>query len=88
MIFMIANLLREFNDSDEPLPLIISTTDNVYAPCYIVCEENSLISIVVLDGSGHEFGKVLNKDYIVAVEIFYEEMIQVDVDTDEEKMYN
>jgi hypothetical protein len=85
---MIANLLREFNDSDEPLPLIISTTDNVYAPCYIVCEENSLISIVVLDGSGHEFGKVLNKDYIVAVEIFYEEMIQVDVDTDEEKMYN
>lgn len=85
---MIANLLREFNDSDEPLPLIISTTDNVYAPCYIVCEENSLISIVVLDGSGHEFGKVLNKDYIVAVEIFYEEMIQIDVDTDEEKMYN
>lgn len=85
---MITNLLREFNDSDEPLPLIISTTDNVYAPCYIVCEENSLISIVMLDGSGHEFGKVLNKDYIVAVEIFYEEMIQVDVDTDEEKMYN
>lgn len=85
---MIANLLREFNDSDEPLPLIISTTDNVYAPCYIVCEENNLISIVVLDGSGHEFGKVLNKDYIVAVEIFYEEMIQIDVDTDEEKMYN
>lgn len=85
---MIANLLREFNDSDEPLPLIISTTDNVYAPCYIVCEENNLISVVVLDGSGHEFGKVLNKDYIVAVEIFYEEMIQIDVDTDEEKMYN
>lgn len=85
---MIANLLKEFNDSDEPLPLIISTTDNVYAPCYIVCEENNLISVVVLDGSGHEFGKVLNKDYIVAVEIFYEEMIQVDVDTDEEKMYN
>lgn len=88
MIFMIANLLREFNDSDEPLPLIISTTDNVYAPCYIVCEENSLIFIVMLDGSGHEFGKVLNKDYIVAVEIFYEEMIQVNVDNDEEKMYN
>ena len=85
---MITNLLREFNDSDEPLPLIISTTDNVYAPCYIVCEENNLISVVVLDGSGHEFGKVLNKDYIVAVEIFYEEMIQIDVDTDEEKMYN
>lgn len=85
---MIANLLREFNDSDEPLPLIISTTDNVYAPCYIVCEENNLISVVVLDGSGHEFGKVLNKDYIVAVEIFYEEMIKIDVDTDEEKMYN
>lgn len=88
MIFIIINLLKEFNGSDEPLPLIISTTDNVYAPCYIVSEENNLLSVVMVDSEGHEFGKILNKDYVISIEIFYEEMIAVKVDGDEKKMYN
>ena len=88
MIFIIINLLKEFNDLDEPLPLIISTTDNVYAPCYVVSEENNLLSVVMVDDEGHEFGKILNKDYVISVEIFYEEMIAVKVDGDEKKMYN
>ena len=36
---------------------------------------------------GHEFGKILNKDYIVSVEVFYEEMINVE-EEDEQKMYH
>ena len=55
---MIYNLLKEFNETDEQLPLIISTTDNIYAPCYIVSEETDLISVVVVDSEGHEFAKI------------------------------
>ena len=84
---MIYNLLKEFNETDEQLPLIISTTDNIYAPCYIVSEETDLISEVVVDSEGHEFAKILNKDYIIAIEVFYEEMIEVVDDNNEEKMY-
>ena len=88
MIDTIYNLLKEFNETDEPLPLIIHTTDNVYAPCYIVSEENNLLSVVMVDSEGHEFGKILNKDYIMSIEIFYEEMVAIKVDGDEKKMYN
>ena len=84
---MIYNLLKEFNETDEHLPLIISTTDNVYAPCYIVSEETDLISVVVADYEGHEFAKILNKDYVIAIEVFYEEMIEVVDDSNEKKMY-
>lgn len=87
MINTIYNLLKEFNENDEPLPLIISTTDNVYAPCYIVSEETNLMSVVVVDSEGHEFAKIFNKDYIIAIEVFYEEMIKIDDDNNEEKMY-
>ena len=85
---MIGNLLKDFMDTEEPLPLIISTTDNVYAPCFIVSEEHNLMSVVVVDSLGHEFGKILNKDYVVSVEIFYEEMIKVENDNEKEKMYS
>ncbi len=86
---MIGNLLKDFMENDEPLPLVISTTDNVYAPCFIVSEEQNLMSVVVLDNVGHEFGKIFNKDYIVAIEVFYEEMINIeDDDNEKEKMYS
>ena len=84
---MIINMLKGFEEDEEPLPLIISTTDNVYAPCFIVCEDETHLSIVVIDMEGHEFGKILNKDYIVSVEVFYEEMINVE-EEDEQKMYH
>ena len=85
---MIINMLKDFNDEEEPLPLIIITTDNVYAPCFIVSEEQNLLSVVLVDGEGHEFVKIINKDYIVAIEVFYEEMVIKGGDENKEKMYN
>ena len=85
---MIGNLLKDFMENDEPLPLVISTTDNIYVPCFIVSEEQNLLSIVVVDSVGHEFGKILNKDYIVSIEVFYEEMIKIENDDKKEKMYS
>ena len=85
---MIVNMLKDFNNDEEPLPLIIITTDNVYAPCFIVSEEQNLLSVVLLDSEGHEFAKIINKDYIVAIEVFYEEMVVKGGDENKEKMYN
>lgn len=85
---MIINMLKDFNDDEEPLPLIIITTDNAYAPCFIVSEEQNLLSVVLLDSEGHEFAKIINKDYIVAIEVFYEEMVVKGGDENKEKMYN
>ena len=44
---MIINMLKGFEEDDGPLPLIISTTDNVYAPCFITCEDETHLSIVI-----------------------------------------
>lgn len=85
---MIGNLLKDFMENDEPLPLVISTTDNIYVPCFIVSEEQNLLSVVVVDSVGHEFGKILNKDYIVSIEVFYEEMIKIENNDKKEKMYS
>ena len=88
LISTFVNMLKDFNDDEEPLPLIIITTDNVYAPCFIVSEEQNLLSVVLLDSEGHEFVKIINKDYIVAIEVFYEEMVVKGGDENKEKMYN
>lgn len=45
------------------------------------------MSVVVVDSEGHEFAKIFNKDYVIAIEVFYEEMIKIDDDNNEEKMY-
>lgn len=85
---MIVNLLNKLNHTDEDVPLIITTTDRIYAPAYIVEEDERMLSVVIVDDIGHEFGKIINKDYLVSIEIFYDEMLIDEDDNDEQKMYN
>lgn len=83
---MIINLLDRLNHTNDELPLIIYTTDNIYAPSFIVEEDEHMLSIVVVDNDGHEFGKIINKKYLISIEIFYEEMVE-EVKDDKQKMY-
>lgn len=84
---MIIDLLKKLNHTNEDLPLMIYTTDNIYAPSFIVEEDDEMLSFVTVDEEGHEFGKIINKSYLISVEIFYEEMIPKE-ENEEQKMYS
>ena len=59
----------------EQLPLIVYCTNVVYQLCFIVRETDKNLVIVCPDEKGHEFVKVVNKDYVERVEIVYQELL-------------
>ena len=60
----------------EELPLIVYCTNVVYKLCFIVRETDKNLVIVCPDEKGHEFVKVVNKDYVESVEIIYQELLE------------
>ena len=59
----------------EELPLIVYCTNVVYTLCYLVRETDKNLVIVCPDEAGHEFVKVVNKDFVESVEIVYQELL-------------
>ena len=59
----------------EELALVVYCTDVVYTGAYLVGETDRNLVLVVPDSVGREFVKVVNKDFVVSVEILYEEML-------------
>lgn len=76
------------NDEDikvQDIPLIINTVDMSYPFAFIDYEENDVLGINYTSEDGTERFVVVNKKYIVDVEILYQQDIDIITQEDEEK---
>lgn len=60
----------------QELPLIIHTDTTTYMMAYITYEDEEYLSIVVPDGDGAEYAKILNKNTVLSVEVVYAQMLK------------
>ena len=58
-------------DSIEDVCVNIYLADAVFRMCFIIDEDNDLISFVATDSEGREKIKVVNKDYVQSIEVYY-----------------
>lgn len=59
----------------EELALNVYLDKIVYSLCYLIRETDRNLVLVVPDEEGHEHVKVVNKDYVEAIEIVYQDML-------------
>ena len=59
----------------EELALNVYLDKIVYSLCYLIRETDRNLVLVVPDEEGHEQVKVVNKDYVEAIEIVYQDML-------------
>lgn len=72
-------ILRGINDqfeddtfeSIEDVCVNIYLADAVFRMCFIIDEDESLLSFLATDSEGREKIKVVNKDYVQSVEVYY-----------------
>ena len=69
------------------MPVIIHTDLMTYTMAYIHYEDTDYMSIVVPDGDGAEYGKILNKATILSVELVYAQMLEKPKDPKGEVLY-
>lgn len=55
----------------EDVCVNIYLADAVFRMCFIIDEDDELLSFVATDSEGREKIKVVNKDYVQSVEIYY-----------------
>lgn len=69
----------------QDIPLIINTVDASYPLAFIDYEEDSVLGINYTVEDGTERFVVLNKKYVVDIEVLYEQDINILTDDDEEE---
>lgn len=67
---------KQFDDNNtfktvEDVCVNISLADAVFQACFILEEDEKLLTFVATDPEGREKLKVANKDYIESVEVYY-----------------
>lgn len=67
----------------EDIPLIINTVDVSYPFAYIDYEEDDVLGINYTSEDGTERFVVINKKYIVDIEVIYEQDIEIITDKEE-----
>ena len=68
----------------QDIPLIINTVDASYPLAFIDYEEDSVLGINYTVEDGTERFVVLNKKYVVDIEVLYEQDINILTDDEEE----
>lgn len=69
----------------QDIPLIINTVDASYPLAFIDYEEDSVLGINYTVEDGTERFVVLNKKYVVDIEVLYEQDINISTDDEEEE---
>lgn len=67
----------------EDIPLIINTVDVSYPFAYIDYEEDDVLGVNYTSEDGTERFVVINKKYIVDIEVLYEQDIEIIIDKEE-----
>ena len=69
------------------MPLIINTDIATYHYCFLTYEDDKYIVIAVIDKTGAEFAKIINKNTVLSVEVLYQQMLKTPEDNKEGDMY-
>ena len=76
-------------DSIEDVCVNIYLADAVFRMCFIIDEDDDLISFVATDSEGREKIKVVNKDYVQSVEVYYlDDELAMKVENKIDDMFN
>lgn len=67
---------QELGIKPNEIPIIIKTTELDYVYCIILYEDDQYLGIVEVQGNGEEQVKILNKEFLISVEILYESMLR------------
>lgn len=67
---------KQFDDNTtfktvEDVCVNICLADTVFQACFILEEDEKLLTFVATDSEGREKLKVVNKDYIESIEVYY-----------------
>lgn len=90
-------ILRGINDqfeddtfeSIEDVCVNIYLADAVFRMCFIIDEDESLLSFLATDSEGREKIKVVNKDYVQSVEVYYlDDELAMQVEDKIDDMFN
>ena len=76
-------------ESIEDVCVNIYLADAVFRMCFIIDEDDDLISFVATDSEGREKIKVVNKDYVQSVEVYYlDDELAMQVEEKIDDMFN
>ena len=90
-------ILRGINDQfeDDTFETIedvcvnIYLADAVFRMCFIIDEDENLLSFLATDSEGREKIKVVNKDYVQSVEVYYlDDELAMQVEDKIDDMFN
>ena len=73
----------------EDVCVNIYLADAVFQACFILEEDKELLTFVATDSEGREKLKVVNKDYIESIEVYYlDDDIVEKMNNEEDSMFN
>lgn len=73
----------------EDVCVNIYLADAVFQACFILEEDKKLLTFVATDSEGREKLKVVNKDYIQSIEVYYlDDDIVEKMNEEEDSMFN
>lgn len=73
----------------EDVCVNIYLADAVFQACFILEEDEKLLTFVATDSEGREKLKVVNKDYIESIEVYYlDDDIVEKMNNEEDSMFN
>lgn len=73
----------------EDVCVNIYLADAVFQACFILEEDKKLLTFVATDSEGREKLKVVNKDYIQSIEVYYlDDDIMEKMNEEEDSMFN
>lgn len=90
-------ILRGINDqfeddtfeTIEDICVNIYLADAVFRMCFIIDEDENLLSFLATDSEGREKIKVVNKDYVQSVEVYYlDDELAMQVEDKIDDMFN
>ena len=80
---MLLNGLPDTKLKVQDIPLIINTVDVSYPFAFIDYEEDNILGVNYTSKDGTERFVVINKKYIVDIEVLYEQDINIVIDNEE-----
>ena len=80
---MLLNGLPDTELKVQDIPLIINTVDVSYPFAFIDYEEDNILGVNYTSEDGTERFVVINKKYIVDIEVLYEQDISIVIDNEE-----
>ena len=73
----------------EDVCVNIYLADAVFRMCFIIDEDENLLSFLATDSEGREKIKVVNKDYVQSVEVYYlDDELAIQVEDKIDDMFN